>query len=142
MRKCCRQSQTRAVTKFTKPGDCLLAEPCICVVVVVASLKFETKNYIFIDNKNNEMKHGEIVGMRVNIQDRYKISEFVEENLIGIAPKMLKNASQNYKRDLRNCVLPPVFIQVEGYPSKVVIEIDVHPNGPCVMCVGVCSSFN
>ena len=70
------------------------------------------------------------MGIIVDVQDRHKIREYVEENLIGIAPKMLKGASPNYMRDLRNCVLPPIFIPVKGNPSKVVIEIDVHPNTP------------
>ena len=102
-----------------------------CAQFIIGCLNARVYGTIYFgvaDNKANEGNlHGEIMGITVEVQDRHKIHEYFEDNLNGIAPKMLKGASQKYIRDLSNCVLPPIFIPIKGNPSKVVIEIDVHP---------------
>ena len=76
-----------------------------------------------------ENKHGEIFGIILKFQDRNKIHEYLEDNLTGHAPKLLKGASLNLIDAVRNCTLSPIFIPVKGNPTnKVVIEIDVRPN--------------
>ena len=76
-----------------------------------------------------ENKHGEIFGIVLKFQDRNKIHEYLEDNLTGHAPKLLKGAPLGLIGAVRNCILSPIFIPVKGNPTaKVVIEIDVRPN--------------
>ena len=47
--------QVRAVTKFTKPGDCLLADPCIWTDMDLLLIKLE-KFYLFIACWKNTLR--------------------------------------------------------------------------------------
>ena len=84
---------------------------------------------LFTDDKDHKGNlHGEILGVPVRFEDRSKIHDYLEANLTGPAPKLLKGASPLLMNAVRQSILSPVFIPLSGYSARVVIEVDVRPN--------------
>ena len=87
------------------------------------------RNLLRTDDKDLKGNvHGEILGVPLRLQDRSKIHEYLEANLTGPAPKLLKGASPHIMNAVRQSILSPVFIPLSGCSTRVVIEVDVRPN--------------